>query len=425
MGRASDIFEWIKRSPTKLDPAFFIPPERIIGRKPKIAFKAKETYFEFRIAEQFLRDRREYWKEYNPITIVLGQFIYDGKRRSFPFIVGPNLLHELEKPPDKQRVRYKNTRVVGPTPYLGGDVTFFVGLYRVQIRDWAQEYLSLLETMAGAFDTTRLTSYLNYTTVVFKGIEKFLGMDKQCQDRITRYETFTDPSDNDSNPFLPGFYAIIKENNGTIEEDKLWVKHDQLYIGDNKSKIKPYLKNDYILYKINPIDKRKNPDTFDFHRIWKKIQKHIWADNEKMAEREFTNLMEQIFCCPDLIKSTKNQFQFMYKKYYIEELAAFKNSINPKISIKEYGQNEYNEFIDTITNQEVENEIVDALSESQKLLFKGAKIKRKTDKRKIPMKVGRKEMNKILSSKILNKEAIKRINSKKLTSALSIGMSRY
>ena len=45
-------------------------------------FAANEAYFEIRINEQFLRDKREYWNEYNPLTLVYSEFIYaEGKIR--------------------------------------------------------------------------------------------------------------------------------------------------------------------------------------------------------------------------------------------------------------------------------------------------------------------------------------------------------
>lgn len=76
--------------------AFQIQSDNILNSEdPDVGFKANEAYFELRICEQFLRDQREYWNQYIPVTLVLGDFIYSGKRREIPFVVGPDLLKGL------------------------------------------------------------------------------------------------------------------------------------------------------------------------------------------------------------------------------------------------------------------------------------------------------------------------------------------
>ncbi len=327
----SKIWDYVRHSSNILYPAFSIPESHVIGPQPYGgAFKANKAYFELRLCEQFLNDRREYWNDYNPLTIVFSDFIYDGARRSFPFVLGPNLLQGLEQLEGDERVRYRNTRVAGPIPYCGDDIAIFVGLFRVKTRDWARQALSLLESVAMKFEPSKLGSNLNITDILMNSIESFFKMGEQMQFRLGQRDTYTDPETHSVNVFLPSYFVIIRSE-AAVENEKFWVKDNQLYIGDNELHLQLYTGHDYILYQIVHLTLRNDYTTFDFHRKWEEVQRQIWDRNPRKAIENYQHLVALIWRCPDLIPKQKKQLALMYFADFQKELDRCGESLPRKI----------------------------------------------------------------------------------------------
>jgi hypothetical protein len=330
MSKISDFWNRLVHSPAVTPPSFQIPKERILDfALDATPFKANEAYFEIRIAEQFLKDKREYWNEYNPLTVVLTEFIYNKKRDSFPFVIGPSLLNGIGQLEGNERIRYKNTRVVGPTPYIGDDITLFLGLFRVKTKDWAKQALGLLETVAKVFDSTKLTSYVNISGPLTDGIESFFDMGDQMQFRLGQRNSFADPRTNTTNSFVPGYYVIIRADQTAINSSKFWIKDEQLYFGDNKDNIKVYSEHDYLLYKIVKSDTRNDYTTFNFHGLFEEAQNHIWQNNLPKAKETFQSVLLEVRRCADLIPRQITQLTTLYSTKFEEERKAYEASINP------------------------------------------------------------------------------------------------
>jgi len=336
MSKISDFWNRLVHSPAVTPPSFQIPKERIVDfEMDATPFKANEAYFEIRIAEQFLKDKREYWNEYNPLTVVLTEFIYNNKRDNFPFVIGPSLLNGIGQLEGDERVRYKNTRVVGPTPYIGDDITLFLGLFRVKTKDWAKQALGLLETVAKVFDSTKLTSYVNISGPLTDGIESFFDMGDQMQFRLGQRNSFADPRTNPINSFIPGYYVIIRADQTAIAPSKFWIKDEQLYYGDKKENIKIYSDNDYLLYKIVKSDTRNDYTTFSFHKLFEEAQNHIWQNNLPKAKETFQSVLLEVRRCSDLIPPQIKQLTVFYSTKFEEERKAYEASINPLIQAAE------------------------------------------------------------------------------------------
>lgn len=332
MSRTSDFWDRLVHTPSVTLPSFQIPKERIVDFElDATPFKANEAYFEIRIAEQFLKDKREYWNEYNPLTVVLTEFIYNKKRDSFPFVVGPSLLNGIGQLEGNERIRYKNVRVVGPTPYIGDDITLFLGLFRVKTKDWAKQALGLLETVAGVFDSTKLTSYVNISGPLTDGIESFFDMGDQMQFRLGQRNSYADPRTNPTNSFVPGYYVIIRSDQTSINSSKFWIKDEQLYFGDNENTLINYSDNDYLLYKIVKSDTRNDYTTFGFHQLFEEAQNHIWQNNLPKAKETFQSVLLEVRRCADLIPPQIKQLTAFYSTKFEEERMAYVASVSPLV----------------------------------------------------------------------------------------------
>lgn len=284
----------------------------------------EQDYFELRVVEQFLQNKRVYWDTYNPLTLVLTSFIYAGEKQSFPFIIGPTMFKNIDQIEDKDSVRYKNTRVAGPIPYRGDDVAIFVGLYRVKIQDWAQQSLNFLELVASAFNSSRMSEYIQIARPLLQGIAEFIGIGDDIQNRLAIRNTFTDPSTGTTNPFSSGYYVVLLMDQSEAEDSEFWVKGNNLYHGADASHLIIYKETDYVLFLIAAVSERGDYTTFEFHEIWDNVVEAIWKSEEEIAKKKVIRLFELVATSPDLTRRDRNRLQVWYKNRYMEEMALYR-----------------------------------------------------------------------------------------------------
>ncbi len=60
-------------------------------------FIPRQTYFEIRLSQMYLRDQREYWRDFQPLASIMPEFIFTGERRTVPVVVGPERLERAQK----------------------------------------------------------------------------------------------------------------------------------------------------------------------------------------------------------------------------------------------------------------------------------------------------------------------------------------
>src|SRR5271165_169358 len=202
---------------------FRVPEDHVLdGDFASVSIRPNANYFQIRLAEMYLRDKREYWRDFNPLTISVSDFLYGTKRQNVPFFIGNQLLQNIRPYLDGQYVELRNTRIVGPVPYLGDDVGLFIGLVRVQANDLASKFFKLLETIVKAFDLTSLSRYLEIAEPLGEGLNSLLGM-KENELRFGFRDVFT-AKDGDSHRFRQGYLACVNCTEQDLSPDILWVK---------------------------------------------------------------------------------------------------------------------------------------------------------------------------------------------------------
>lgn len=406
----TEIWNKATHSRSVIFPSFRIPDCRNLDNNTETdPFKANEAYFEIRLSEQFLKDKREYWSEYNPLTIVLTEFIYDNDRKNFPFIIGPGLLNSIGQLDGDERIRYKNTRVVGPVPYVGDDITLFLGLFRVKTKDWSRQALGLLETVARVFDSSKLTSYINISAPLTEGIESFFEMGDQIQFRLGQRISFSDPVTNTINCFSPGYFVIIRSEQSNIDQSKFWIKNDQLYYGTKKRNLKLYRDNDYLLYNITKNAVRNDYTTFDFHKKFTDVQKLIWENNLDKAAEIFPGILLDIRSGTDLIDQQKNQLTVFYTTRFEEERSAFEASQKPlaKSGKAKNNENIFTHIINGNNKYNLGREALDFLKISNDIYKSGSCLKNKPDH---PLMIDNNQIKSMLTSPMYNKPELLKIN---------------
>ena len=380
--------------------------------------EANKAYFELRISDQFLRYKKEYWQGFIPLTLVLSEFQYDGQRRSVPFVVGPKLLEALEdKLEGDEWVRYRNTRVAGPIPYRGDDVSIFVGLFRAQTGDnWARQALSFLESIVKVFDVSRLSNYLKITDPLMDAIEGFLGIGDQMELRVGQRESFTDPASNPFNALTPGYYVLLPQDPG-MPHESFWMKDNQLHVGEDERQLTPYMDQDYVLYQIIGSKTRNDYTGFEFHKQWEKVQEQIWQGNEKTAKDNYLNLVGLIRRNPDLIPEQMNKLSLYYKGLFEAESAIYRNFMNPEVSVRASVDNALNKSSERMDSTEEFADVAQPIQEAKEYVQDKIIPKISQEGRK---PVTETDIQEALKSEPLNSKSVISVDPDKLATGLRL-----
>ncbi len=290
---------------------FRVPGERVLEE----GFSSREiqpgkSYFQIRLSEMFLRNKAEYGSGFVPLVVSVNDFIYDDKRREIPFFVGNQLLKSIDTYIKGEHVELRNTRIVGPAPYAGDDVSLFVGLFRVQVDNLAKKLFGFLDNIIGAFGLANLQNYLEIAKQVGDGLGGLMGL-SELEMRLGVRDVFGDV-ENSPNRFREGYLVYVNCPENAMNADNLWVKDGRLFTGSSKNTIEAFKKHDYCLIRIDELKTRKDYRMLPFHGLWKKAQKNVWEENSAVAEWRFLSLIQKVEISPDLTKDHRQRLMQVY-----------------------------------------------------------------------------------------------------------------
>ncbi len=281
-----------------------IPAEKDLECKHQVSsLSPGEGYFQLRLSEMFLRDRRVYWNGYIPMLIALSEFSYAGKNISVPIYIGNNLLESIGNDLNQEEVEYYNTNILGPTPYLGGDLAFFLGLFQVQVSDLSLGLFSFVENLIGTFSIGQLGSYLKIAKSIKTGLSGLIGF-KEVQMKIGNRTVFT-AIENDPNQLREGYLLYINCPWDRVEPNQFQIKKDRLYGGNSEEKLEPYDAHDYCLVKVLCLSKRSDYSVLGFSDIYDQAITQIYKNHKKKADQIFQSLIQKISISPDLTQADR------------------------------------------------------------------------------------------------------------------------
>jgi hypothetical protein len=317
MGAASRLYDFIRRSPSLRKFSSGILEENVAGEEGKLRLVERDnSYFQIRLSEMFLKDGRELWREFMPMTVFIAEFIFDGKQETIPFIVNNETLSTIQKYVDGQSIEYRNTRIAGPIPYVGGDLSLFTGLYRTKTNDFSLAVFGFMGAIAQAFDVSGLSRYLDMSRPLSAGLANLLGM-KDVEFRLGSRDVLTE-----SKTLKEGFWAFINVSESSVRREELWVKDGQLYFG-KPSQIERYKENDYCLVKLEVLQERGDYTTLPFHRLWERAKDQVWNNQPEKAKLAFAQLAQELAVSPDLTKKHRFALMQLYKGNFESEVEAF------------------------------------------------------------------------------------------------------
>ncbi len=275
-----------------------IDDDHIVGEEmPKEVFVADEGYFQIRLAEMFIYNHREYWRTFLPFVLMVCEFVFDGAERTVPVFAGNELLKSIETYIKGEAVEYRNSTLIGPTPYSGGKLGLFVGLFRTKSEDIASNLINLVNEISHVFPIGELSQYLSILAPLGHGINSVLGIN-DVEMRVGVRDEFDVIG---QNLLRPGYFVCVNCPEKQLAARQFWVSEGQLWTGNDKPQDR-FRDRDYCLVRLGFRAEREFSG-LSFAKYWTDIKRLIWDNQQSKAEALFLEFARQLSISPDVTRS--------------------------------------------------------------------------------------------------------------------------
>lgn len=280
-------------------------PAGVVGRE----IVRDRAYFKLYINELFLAEGRSWWATYDPVVLVITEFVYDKGRISVPMIVGPSMIQQkMGSLP--HGVVLHDTRVAGPYPFRGGPVAVTVILYKVKHHDYARGLLRFVEGVSSAVGVPAdLGTLTKVGGAILDGFETLLDLGDTVPVAGHRIEIETSTM----RGFVSSFSALISE--GGVDVSRLRVQDGRLQVVGPNGDAKKYDAVDYVLYSIVGSDRHGEERTLPFYAVYDQAMTAALTDDEnswKRAKSTLLSLYQQMVLSADL---TGDETDELIQKY--------------------------------------------------------------------------------------------------------------
>jgi len=327
--RCGDIWDSIRQSSAQMPTRVVITRDHVdeeVRSKLGTDLQPHEDYFQVRVNEMFLTYDRKWFAAYAPMVFTIAEFTYNQEMQTVPFVVGPTMMKQLFGNDIPPHMIFSNTRVAGLHPYRGGRLVLTIVLYRVQRKNYGDQFLQIIESAAGVLDfSTTLSTYVKIAGVVLDGIEALLGLGKTNPLVGLRIELDRDAGDK----MEPSYFGLINMPEGELDTNKLWVnKEQQLVYGNSMTSATPFRNADYVLYSLIQTPVRSDETTLPFYPSYKRVidaaMESNTSDKWDVTKAYMADLNKTLRFSPDL---TTKQYEELRKRYIDEMVKAHEQSV--------------------------------------------------------------------------------------------------
>jgi hypothetical protein len=196
------------------------------------------AYFVLRLTEMYLGTSRTLWRKAYPL--VHGFTNYNGREEHN--VAGPGQLQDIGGG-NFDRLIVLNSRLAGPTPFTGGDLSLLVGLWSVAGDDAAKALVTTVGAVSGLIGAAG-PPVAQIVDVVKSSVENILSLDQTVL-RLGVNDTFYP-----DNPLRAGFYIGIGAPAAAVDVGRLWLRAGHLVTGTDPVVAKPYNDHDYFVVQV-------------------------------------------------------------------------------------------------------------------------------------------------------------------------------
>ena len=211
--------------------------DNVTPAAPGTEICADKSYFIIRLSEVYLARSRTLWRRFYPVVHAWGA-TETGQEHG---LAAPTQLQQVSEA-GLDRVITLNARLLGPTPYRGGDVSLVAGLYAVPGDDVAQALVSTVSALTAL--TGSAIPAGSIAKIVTDGVDKILGLDRTTL-RLGVCDTFYP-----NNVLRTGFHVGLGAGPSDVDFSRLWLRDRHLVKGPDPYAAKPYEDHDYVVVEV-------------------------------------------------------------------------------------------------------------------------------------------------------------------------------
>ena len=213
-----------------------------------------------------------------------------GGNAEFNVVTTPSALKNVDAS-GLDRVIQLNQRLVGPVPYVGGDLELEVGLFSIAASNLAAPYLDLLESLSKTAGVSFVSAALPFAEPILQGMKLLTGSTKDVALEIGFSTTLQEPR--------LGYLAVIRAPKTAISADGLSVDP-----GDFRLRYKgaPLATYPYVVVEVSA-----RPNRPDWHQIpelaeaYKRVQEEYRAGRDAGTQEALGLFRRIALTCNDLL----------------------------------------------------------------------------------------------------------------------------
>jgi hypothetical protein len=241
---------------TQIPPAQCLPAGTAGTKIPK-----DEAYFSLRINEVSLESGRTDWNTFDPMAVVLTEFVYGNKVISVPFVVGSDLFkqanHRLP-----HGLLFRNILACGPHPFRGGNVAISLVLYKVKRDNYAKGLLKFIQGVSSAVGAPADIGMLTKVgEALVDGLDTLLNMSDTVPLLGQRLELSTATIAG-----LTSTYWLLSDQKD-LKPENVKVENGEVFLNEpGQQRLPP---TDYVLYSIEAQSRRGDESKLPFYPMRK------------------------------------------------------------------------------------------------------------------------------------------------------------
>jgi hypothetical protein len=262
-----------------------------------------EMYFSVRVNQMELSMNRWFDTTYDPLVVVVTEFVYGGARVAIPSVIGPSLIQSgIPSGAPRYGTVLSDTRVTGPHPYRGGDVDISISFYRIKRSSMSDAILGIVESLARAAGAGQLVAIAQTGKPLLEGVKALAGV------RDTEYLAGQRTSVAMSGvlPLKTQFLAVLMPSgDGADATPALSVQDRRLFIRSDSTGLAPYRDTDFVLCSIEGSRQREDESLFPFYSLKRQAIAAVskGEDGFKLAKADLIIAYQQMQESADLTRT--------------------------------------------------------------------------------------------------------------------------
>jgi len=212
----------------------FLPSDRVSytadrDRIDATPIAADSAYCRLWLREMRISHRWGWFRTFYPVVQASIRFMYGGQTIPVPCLAGPGLLAELTQNNLDHVVGY-DYPLTPLFPFRGGDIEVQAGLLSTVTGDPIKRFVAAIGRIAEIIPTPEFSTVLNLVQPVYDAIEDLMGVEQSTL-QIGYQGRFVSAGGGGANQLRSGYFAAIRDEQGTIDLDELCVVDGHLKVG--------------------------------------------------------------------------------------------------------------------------------------------------------------------------------------------------